>query len=251
MIVREEADAFVMIEQDHHAVISGILYDNLSSRFTIRDEATHHAIRDAIYHHDIGWIPFDVTPLWDDQNKAPYSFITLPNTIKTVLYKDGIDQIEQMNTYAALLCSEHYVRFLQKDQSALCEKFIQTERLRQESIIATYHTFHHDTFLAHYELLQFFDNLSLYICLHKLGARKVDTHYFFEMGIQIPEVYGGGILYLTLKDDKIILDKKLFHNPVDISLVQKSVSKEIITKVGLMHAWEHTSRETVMIQVIH
>lgn len=245
MIVRERIDAFIMIEQHHHAALSSILYDNISPTFALQKEAVHYAIRDAVYYHDVGWVPFDASPLWDDLREAPHSFITMPHTIKTVLYKHGIDLVQEINTYAALLCSEHYIRFLQSNTSESCKQFIQTERSRQANIIATYDIFDHDKFGAYYELLQFFDNLSLYICLHELGDDNEDTHYFFKNGIPIPGMYGGDKLQLCRGDCSITLDKALFNSPMTLSLSEKNVSKSEIEKKGLIKAWEHACEETV------
>src|SRR5699024_242941 len=123
MIIRERADAFVMIEQHHHATLSGNLFDQMKPKLALTNDIFHNAVRYAIYQHDVGWIPFDMTPFWNDKEVAPYSFMTYPNSIKTILYKDGIDQVANIDPYAGLLCSEHYIRFLAEDEAALSQQF--------------------------------------------------------------------------------------------------------------------------------
>lgn len=249
MIVRERADAFVMIEQHHHAYISGKLYDQVAINLSLKNGTFHEAVRHAIYHHDIGWEPFDTAPFWDDAKGKPFDFISYPTSIKSVLYRRGIDAVATTNLYAGLLCSEHYVRFLQRDKSTFAQAFVQEEQHRQAAMLKSLD--HHDanTFFIHYELLQFFDNLSLYICLHEPGASEEDTHFFFKNGIALPKQYGGDTLHLTWKDTQIVLDQTLFKTPVDVLLTQKLVSKEWIRKVGVAEAWEKAPTETVKLTV--
>src|SRR5690625_2713457 len=111
MIIRETKDAYILIEQHHHASISGYLFNQLKSRYK-PDTSFIPSISFAIDNHDRGWIPFDYAPIWNDAKNSPFSFIDLPVAIKAVLYKNGINEVHKSDPYAALLCSEHYKRFL-------------------------------------------------------------------------------------------------------------------------------------------
>ncbi len=249
MIIRERDDAFVMIEQNHHATLSGQLYDHISQHIKLEEEINHLAVREAIYLHDIGWSPFDLSPIWNDENARPYDFITYPNTIKTVLYQYGINKVAETNDYAALLCSEHYTRFLEKDSHPLSQQFVKKERKRQKALINSFSSFNQDTFLTHYEILQFFDNFSLYICLHEINATPDDIHYFFKRGIALPALYGGGKLNLSWEEQTILLDRTLFQESITIKLQQKVVSKRQIKEEGLQKAWNNTDVELVPIKL--
>lgn len=250
MIVREQEDAFIMIDQHHHASISSQLYESIKEEFTIKQDHTRNSLRTAIDLHDVGWKPFDSSPMWNDEKNIPYDFITLPNTIKSVLYKNGVDIVAQENNYAALLCSHHYVRFLQKDSNKYSKQFIQSEKQRQMNIINTFNSFHNNSFSAHYELLQFFDNLSLFICLHEMEPSNEDIHFFFKNGIKLPELYGGGIIQLNWINNRITLDTPIFAEPVSINLRQKAVTKTEINEVGIINAWENTPYETIQLTVV-
>lgn len=250
MIIRERDDAFVMIEQDHHATLSGQLYDYISTYLSLDEESTHLAMREAIYLHDVGWKPFDLSPIWNDENELPYDFITYPNSIKTVLYQQGIDKVANISHYAALLCSEHYVRFLENDTHPLSQQFVTMEGKRQQEIIDYLPAFNQEAFLTHYEILRFFDNLSLYICLHEANATPDDEiHYFLKKGIALPTLYGEGYLQLSWKDHAILLDCTLFQDPITIKLQQKVVAKSLIKKEGLQKAWDNTDVEIVPITI--
>lgn len=250
MIVREQEDAFIMFDQHHHASISSQLYESIKEEFTIKQDHIRNSVRTAIDLHDIGWKPFDSSPIWNDEKNIPYDFITLPNTIKSVLYKNGVDIVAQKNHYAALLCSHHYVRFLQKDSNKYSKQFIQSEKQRQRNIINTFNSFRNNSFSAHYKLLKFFDNLSLFICLHEANPSEEDIHFFFKNGIKLPELYGGGIIQLNWINNRITLDTPIFAEPVSINLRQKAVTKTEINEVGIINAWENTSYETIQLTVV-
>lgn len=68
MIVRERKNEFVLIEQDHHAQISGIIMsywkDSLFSAPEFR-----RSVEYAIFQHDCGWKPFDTDPFWNDKKR--------------------------------------------------------------------------------------------------------------------------------------------------------------------------------------
>src|SRR5690625_4939597 len=100
MIIRENDHSFIMIEQHHHAEISGYLFQQLSERFLL---SKYHSLHYAIVNHDCGWIPFDDMPIWNDVKNQPYSFIDFPISFKTVLYRHGINQVQENDPYAALL----------------------------------------------------------------------------------------------------------------------------------------------------
>lgn len=83
MIIRESKDAFIMIEQHHHASISGYLFNQLKADYVPNE---YKSMAYAINNHDRGWIPFDKVPLWNDAKNLPFSFIDFPTPLKTVLY---------------------------------------------------------------------------------------------------------------------------------------------------------------------
>lgn len=251
MIIRERIDSFVMIDQHHHASISGELFEQIASYFSLRTLPHYEAIRYAIYYHDVGWNPFDASPLWNDAKQEPLSFISYPNTIKSVLYQYGVDYVQANNLYAALLCSEHYVRFLANDDEAHSKHFVQHEQKRQATIKKSLKNYNEQDLLAHYELLQFFDNLSLYVCLHEPGASKENTHFFFKKGIALPTLFGGGTLQLAWEVNQILLHTPLLVEPVSITLSQKVVSKEHIHSVGLQEAWNNTETELIPITMMN
>ena len=249
MIVRERSNSFVLIDQHHHASISGNLFKQLKEALQ-PELAWRQAIEIAILHHDCGWIPFDQAPFWNDEKSAPYSFTDFPTSPKTVLYKTGIDKVEANSTYAALLCSNHYELFLKDNKEPLAKQFIKAEKSRQENIKQLFPGFDENVFASHYKILQFFDNLSLYICLNEPGTKKEKEHPFFQNGIPLPDQFGGGILQLHWSDERHIqLSSSLFAAEVDLLVHQKTVSKNCISKNGLQKAFDAAKTEKIPVAI--
>ncbi|RST77519.1 DUF3891 family protein [Siminovitchia acidinfaciens] len=172
MIVRERDKEFVMVEQHHHAQISGELMRCLKKDLMKGREALE-SVTFAVYQHDCGWIPADKHPFWNDKDFAPHSFINFPTPLKALIYKAGIDEVAKEDNYSALLCSEHYTRFMIHDKSEEAKAFVKSEKGRQEYLKKSLPDFDSDLFQFHFGLLQFFDNLSLFLCLNEPGKNDI------------------------------------------------------------------------------
>ncbi|RYG74195.1 DUF3891 family protein [Lentibacillus lipolyticus] len=253
MIVRERPNSFVMIEQDNHAHVSGEIMtqwkDSLFPGLHLRQSVEH-----AIYRHDYGWKPFDRQPFWNDQKQAPYTFIDFPAVPKTVLYKHGIDEVENEDTYAAMLCSEHYKQFMKNDTGESAQTFVQQEEQRQQRIVKMLGGCNEKLFNNHFSLLQLGDSLSLYACLNEPGVDKEDEHPFFKEGIPIPNKLDGwnhDKLAVSWKDDRtIVLDPFPFEKTVSFHLQQKTITKQAIAEHGLMDSYEDAPFEKVYLRLM-
>lgn len=253
MIVKERQHNYIMIEQDHHARISGQMAANLKDSFFL-EEHLKQSVLYAVENHDYAWKMIDKQPFWNDQKQEPYMFTDIPNPAKTVFYKHGVDEVEKQDSYAALLCSEHYARFLVDDPEKNAQLFVQNERNRQQQIIQTRERFDKEIFGVHYGLLQFFDSLSLYICLNEPGAAKENEHPFFKDGIPVPQpltFFHTNKVGIHWKDNETVeMDVLPFSSPIDITIYQKSVPKRAIEANGLINSYEQTENETVSVQII-
>lgn len=253
MIVREHPNEFIMIEQDNHAHISGeIISKWRNDLFTGKE--LRRSVEHAIYMHDYGWKAFDNQPFWNDIGQAPYTFIDFPTSAKVVLYEHGIDAVEQADAYAALLCSEHYKRFLLKDSSTESRAFVKKEGERQQRIINTLPEFDELVFDFHYGLLQFCDNLSLYMCLNEPNTTKENVHPFFRGGLALsPALHFFDQQKMQLcweGENTIEMETLPFLEDLTIKLKQKAVQKEKIKQNGLINAYETAPIQTVDIQLL-
>ena len=241
MIIRDQSEHFIFIAQVDHALLSGEILKQLDSIYL-----GHAPCRDSViyaaYQHDRGWEAFDRQPFWNDQANLPYSFIDFPIIPKTVLYTFGINEVQERDSYAALLCSEHYKRFLLKSALPEAKAFVQQEARRQEWLISTIKDFDKEAFEADYTLLKFSDNLSLFVCMNEAGAADKDLHPFFKEGLSVsnnasslPSAYSIG-----WTDTQIIsMDPFPFLTSFPLSLQYKNIKKTTIQKQGLVNAYEH------------
>ncbi|PAV28272.1 hypothetical protein CIL05_18060 [Virgibacillus profundi] len=253
MIVRERSDDFVLIEQDNHAIVSGDIMSKWKSSL-FKGQDFRKSVEYAIYKHDCGWHPFDKQPFWNDESQAPYTFVDFPTLPKIVLYKNGIDEVEKVDAYAALLCSEHYKRFLLNNTSTEAQSFVKAEELRQKRIFDSFKMLHKRLFNHHYSLIQLGDNLSLYICLNEPGVTKENEHRFFKNGIPLSSSLNGfnqQKVELHWMDTKTIAMSEFpFENEVHITLKQKTVAKKLITNKGLLKGYEQTPYEEITVRLI-
>ncbi len=250
MIIRNKKDSFVFIKQHDHAHVSGILFSYLAEHLMVPSQWKKD-IEFAIYQHDCGWIPFDANPFWDDEREVPYSFSSFPKEVKTVLYKHGINAVEKNSAYAALLCSKHYSSFMDPQSSELVNVFVQKEKTRQIRLRKAIQSYDEELFRQHSTLLTFFDDLSLYFCLHDPGVKKVDEHYFFKNGIRTPSFFGTDSLsFKWLSNEQFAISDAIFTCDFTFELKQKVVRKADIKQMGLHKAYTSATEEEVPIRLI-
>jgi len=250
MIIRERPNEFVMIEQDNHAFVSGEIMKHWKDELFLGKER-RKSVEDAIYYHDYGWRLFDQQPFWNDKKGEPYSFSDFPLMPKTVLYQHGIDAVEKIDDYAALLCSHHYVRFLDSMNTKEAKQFVDHEIRRQHRLIESMKTFDQQLFDFHFGLLLFGDSISLYLCLNEPGIAEGQEHPFFRDGISVSEDLIGfksSNTAIRWKDkENVTMDEFPFKHPFTIQLKQKRVSKQDIAVSGLIESYENTAFEEVEI----
>ncbi|MFD1608211.1 DUF3891 family protein [Oceanobacillus luteolus] len=251
MIIREQEENFLMIRQHDHAIISEQMTMKLKKGF-LPDDDWQRSVLYAIKMHDFGWSSFDAEPLWNDEKQIPYSFIDYPDQIKTILYKHGIDEVAKEDPYAGLLCSKHYANFLAHDPSPEATRFVINEENRQKSIQEEFRV-DHELVASHFELLQFADNLSLFLCLNEPGAGQEEFHYFFKKGIPFPkhvEEQFGERLHLEWIDKHTIgSEKSPFQETFTVSIPFKKVSKAEIAKKGIRKSYNEAVEEIFSVYV--
>ncbi|WP_080875593.1 DUF3891 family protein [Oceanobacillus timonensis] len=243
MIIRDQGEHFIFISQVDHALLSGEMLKQLDPVY-FNHTSYQDAVIYAAYQHDSGWEAFDRQPFWNDKANQPYSFMDFPVIPKTVLYTHGINQVQEQDSYAALLCSEHYKHFLAEVSVKEAKNFVQQEAERQESLISTMKDFDKKQFAADYTLLQFSDTLSLFVCLNEAGAADKDLHPFFKNGLAISNNASDlpSAFSISWADTETIsMDPFPFSSVFAIVLKYKSISKTDIQQQGLIDAYEHAS----------
>lgn len=246
MIIRESENEFIMITQHDHAQLSGEIARNIRKHFFV-DTSNIEEVLLAVYQHDRSWIKLDDTPIWNDSNSVPFSFIDYPILPKIVLYKYGIDQVEEMSKYAALLCSLHYTSFqvFHNTKNYDCINFLTDELKRQNRIKSELNHIGQETISAHLRLLQFCDDISLYACFNNPGVNKVDEHPWYKSGFKNSEFFdkeNGHMINAFWNNQKEIkLTPSPFEKDFSTKLKLKHVSKMHIKDFGIAEAYRNTT----------
>lgn len=183
LIVVDYGDYYELIKQHDHALLAGEMASYAGrSPFAY---ATYRTILAASL-HDASWKDSD-----EQFQEELYHFTDYPMSKKLKLYKIGIDRIEQIDEYVALLTSIHYTAFFQPNGPDETRQFLIGEKRRQEKLRAKFPN--ENIKLAHQQL-KMWDNFSLYVCLNKPGVPKENEHPWFKNGIEAVDASGNTII---------------------------------------------------------
>lgn len=248
MIIRNRLNELIMITQHDHALVSGLLSENVQTSL-FKGSAKRKSVEIAIREHDRAWMPVDKYPIMNDKTQLPFSFMDFPVSYKALIYKYGIDEVEEKDAYAALLCSTHYAHFMSKSKEGDAKTFLEGENIRRCRLKTAVSCYDEEHFQFHFNLLKFCDNLSLYISLNEPGIPKEKSHPFYKNGIQSPFVEGERIKVNWKDQTTITLAPFPFQHPLNISLKQKVVPKEEVVNKGIAHAYLDSPFEKIDIRL--
>lgn len=168
MVVQEREDSLRLFRQLDHSLASGRMALEWS---TIDGQPVPHRAAIGIGLHDFVWAADDVEPSWDAETKGPVTFLSIPDARRVALYAAGLDRLEAIDGYAALLASLHFSRFVEEREDA---GFGPAEAARRKRIAHRLDLSVDDPELvAHFELLRHLDDLSLFVCLAGPGSLSV------------------------------------------------------------------------------
>lgn len=238
-IIYELDTAFVMTKQHDHAILANLIAEQWKEDYPLKKEVLF-----AIEQHDRAWMDIDWSPIWNDVASAPYSFIDYPLSIKLPFYVKGINEVEEVSTYAALLCSTHYTKFFHDGgmNHDLIYGFVQEERQRQRTLLQKLketNKFDEKAFEYHYKLLKFCDTLSLFICMQEAGVKGEQLHIWFRKGIEQPDKSKCQTTWIN--KNTIEIDPFPFYKSFDVAIPMRVVSKERIKKIGIIEAFLQAS----------
>ncbi len=239
MILREDSENFIMINQHDHAYIAGELLTHLKKEFI----AVEHfeSFKFAVHQHDRAWIIPDSHPLLNDVTRKPFTFLDFPEKLRLYFYRLGIEQVNQANSYAALLCSMHYCSLASSSSSDIAIQFIEREKLRQNHWISKLKIPHRRLLSYQLQMLKFCDDLSLYICMNKPGAKKEEEVCLFKKGFADSEFFhqdGKTKVIASYKDRNTIkFNSSPFEESFEIKVLLKRVSKKLVKDIGIADAY--------------
>src|SRR5699024_10118888 len=115
----------------------------------------------------------------------------------------------------------------------------------------SFYRFPYTTFDDYVSLLQFPDNISLYVCLNEPGVSQSNFHFFFKDGIPIALnsalITQSKIQAEWLDNQTLKLTGLPFVPSFSISINQKVLNKQMIEETGLINAYETQPYEQIKI----
>ncbi len=177
MIVREEPDgSLLLINQTDHAAISGLFAAHWGNDDFERPHPYEAVVRAAIF-HDAGWYRYQASPRYDPETgKTPNFMQVPPDRTQLDAFQWAVDWLTDIDPYAGLLISKHRTGLWRGRYGAiihpahpfpaslgpLVESFIAENEARQK---AQEQGLDPTELWVNYQLLQFWDLLSLYFCV--------------------------------------------------------------------------------------
>src|SRR3546814_383479 len=190
--------------QPHHSAIAG----HIAGHWKVTNFRGFDQLESVLFiigAHDHCWREADAAPLLNTATGRPYSFDDYPEDRKIKLYAKGVDDIEKTNPYAAWLCSRHFGSFFETAGKGPAQEYYLQEIARQTRLEQQLIRQGHDLSAGdyHFNLLQFCDNLSLFICLNEAG---LDQHPWFRDGFAGSEKLGvdSRVLNATWKNQETL-----------------------------------------------
>lgn len=258
MICREQDGAFVMVKQHEHGRLAGEFAACFKEEQVPESKRRAEVLR-AISNHDRGWIDLDETPFWNDAEGAPYSFIDFPVVPKLTFYRRGIDEIEADTPYGALLVSRHFERLIEVsgEESPELTGYLKDEAERRARIHRELEQSADPIGEAelYYDarLLQFSDDLSLYLALNEPGSPKSAEHPWWTDGFSGSEDFSftsGRVITAEWQDaSTLLLDPFPFTREVEAVFKLRRVSRREIADKGIARAYRGTPEEECRITV--
>ncbi|OIJ18959.1 hypothetical protein BKP45_14625 [Anaerobacillus alkalidiazotrophicus] len=250
MVVTEREHEVLLFEQHEHAKVCGELAEAWCEEYFIGKRKRKSVIY-AIYEHDNGWIELDESPLINRERKIPFSFIDYPLTPKIKAYKKGIDIIEKKDRYAALICSLHYASFFERYTNGRGEDFLSLERDRQKKLKEKLHIhkLEEEELLFHYYLLQFCDNLSLYLCMNEPGVDKKNELIWFRKGFSQRFAFNNKkrIVAHWLDKNTVSLTDFPFSKELTVSLKYKCIQKSQMSNLQVEYKHQKSRQRKITI----
>ncbi|WP_379130513.1 DUF3891 family protein [Paenibacillus sp. sgz500958] len=246
MICREQDEAFIMVKQHEHGRLAGEFAKRFISQ-QVPEPARRSEVLRAIANHDRGWIDLDETPFWNDEANAPYTFIDFPVVPKLTFYRRGLDEIEVDTPYGALLCSLHFERLIEVsgEESPELTEYLKHEEERRARIrrgLEQSEPIGDSELYYDSRLLQFCDDLSLYIALNEPGAPKSKVHPWWKDGFSGSEDFGftdGKVITAEWDgENKLVLDPFPFTEEFAVFLEVRRVHRSEVRAKGIARAYK-------------
>ena len=242
MLVQYRHDGRIRLFRQHdHALLAGELAAGWIGTARARTALPFDLVL-AVALHDLAWNELDEFPVWDPEGRRPCAFHTYPLEPKIGAYRSGLDAVERIHPYAALLGSRHYTSL--PDMQGLTE-LQESEAGRQARLRERLRLGPGDEARLERDLeyLKFFDILSINLCLTPPSASIEEQPEWLETAHH-PETPEGGHIHVTWWDDDVVhVDPFPFRESLDVSLPFREIARELDGPDALAQEWEQASQD--------
>lgn len=263
MIVREHDGELILIRQLRHAAVSGLFTEHWGNARFERPEPLASLVL-ASSRHDEGWRDQDEQPLYDPARKRPAHFRTMDVRVHIPFYREGIHRIIALDPYAGLLVSMHGSGIYQHrygagpirmttqsdDVRVLMEAFVEEQEALQAALkrplwnAGQRRSEFERRLWTHYEWLQVWDLLSLFICTNDLDGQPEE-----RMG-PVPAAVGGPDVEFVVRahgDRVVTIDPYPFDLPeLDVSVPARAIPNRSYETAEEVRAAVQAARETMI-----
>ncbi len=216
-----------LVRQHEHAVLAGHLAAAWVGTGRSPDPLDFGLVL-AVALHDLAWVELDELPDLDPSSGRPYPFHALPNERKLPAYRTGLDRMERVHPYGALLGSLHYASFVEDEaEPGETGSFLAAETRRRTALeerLALDGEEDRVPLRRDLAYLQMFDRLSLFICLAPPSASGAAQPAWLGAARHL-EIPGGESLHLDWRDDEVLhVHPFPFRDALDLRLPYRELS---------------------------
>lgn len=216
MLVQRRTDGTRLVRQHDHALMAGGLAGSWVGAEGDPGGLPFRVVLSTAL-HDLAWRELDAEPLHDPESGRPYGFDDHPVEPKLAAYRAGLNRVEEISGYAALLGSLHYSSLVDGERAGgfLAAEEERRARLRRElGTRAPERRVRSD--LA---WLKFFDGLSIRLCLTAPGGLEEALPAWLDPGAPLAPPDGGPPVRLEWEDERTaVLDPSPLAGLVELEV---------------------------------
>lgn len=246
MIVQIRDDGLTLVRQHDHGLASGAFAHSWIGLGG--DERLPLDLVLASAMHDFAWSAADELPRLRPGADLPEDFETYPTDEKYSLYETGLDEVEWISPYSALLGSLHYATFAAERgrEEFLAREVARRTRIREELHLGPSEDAKID---MHRAFVRLFDNLSLFLCLRSPEVRNQPAWLAPERIGVTPD--GTPFALQWLDSGRLRVVPFPFAAALDVEIPARRLPQGPFSSNGaLVAAWEAASRDPLRFQIV-
>jgi len=232
VIVRDEADTFLLITQPDHARLAEQLLASIRTEPVLQGES-RDIILLAAREHDNGWAEVDAEPTIDPDTGRPRDFMSGPAAVKHELWMRGITRAAHMDARAGALVAEHALTvYAYRAPVQEWRPFFDAIRALRDDLLRAIGAFSgasRAAFEEQYRCVQLADAFSLVFCNDWPESQQVlDYSAAMRDGTLLitPDPFAGSTIPLRVLGRRIAARR--YHDDADLRVAIAATAPDII-----------------------